>query len=101
MSTATNSTVDPVQVREFADTAARLRAELARRIVGLESVIDDLLIALLSGGHCLLVGVPGLAKTLLIRSLAELTDLDFRRIQFTPDLMPSDIVGIDVMLMVL
>ena len=96
MTTATKNTVDPNRIREFADTAGRLRTELARRIIGLESVIDDLLIALLSGGHCLLVGVPGLAKTLLIRSLAELTDLSFRRIQFTPDLMPSDIVGTEV-----
>jgi len=96
MTTATKTSADPTKIREFADTAARLRAELSRRIVGLESVIDDLMIALLSGGHCLLVGVPGLAKTLLIQSLAELTDLDFRRIQFTPDLMPSDIVGTEV-----
>jgi len=96
MTTAMKTSVDPHRVRDFADTADRLRTELARRIIGLESVIENLLIALLSGGHCLLVGVPGLAKTLLIQSLAELTDLDFSRIQFTPDLMPSDIVGTEV-----
>jgi len=96
MITLPKTSVDPEKVAEFASTAERLRAELGRRIVGLETVIDDLMIALLSGGHCLLVGVPGLAKTLLIQSLAELTDLSFRRIQFTPDLMPSDIVGTEV-----
>jgi MoxR-like ATPase len=96
MSQSTIQRADPGRVREFAGTAERIRAELSRRISGLETVVDDLLIALLSGGHCLLVGVPGLAKTLLIQSLAELTDLDFRRIQFTPDLMPSDIVGTEV-----
>ena len=96
MSMTAATTVDRVRVREFADTADRIRSELARRIVGLSSVIDELLIALLAGGHGLLVGVPGLAKTLLIQSLAELTDLDYRRIQFTPDLMPSDITGTEV-----
>ena len=67
--------------------------EFKKRIVGQEEVIDELLIALFSQGHCLLVGVPGLAKTLLINSLAEILDLQFNRIQFTPDLMPSDIIG--------
>ena len=71
--------VDPARVVEFAETASRLRAELARRIVGLEDVVEGLLIALLSGGHCLLVGVPGLAKTLLIQSMSELLALDFSR----------------------
>ncbi len=88
---------DPSRVREFADTAEKIRGELAKRIVGLSGVIEELLITLLAGGHGLLVGVPGLAKTLLIRSLAELTDLSYRRIQFTPDLMPSDIVGTEVL----
>ena len=70
--------------------------EFKKRIVGQEEVIDELLIALFSQGHCLLVGVPGLAKTLLINSLAEILDLQFNRIQFTPDLMPSDIIGTDI-----
>lgn len=70
--------------------------ELKKRIVGQQAVIDELLIALFSQGHCLLVGVPGLAKTLLINSLAQILDLDFSRIQFTPDLMPSDIIGTDI-----
>jgi len=72
---------------------ARMREELHRTIVGQEEVIDQLLMAVLTRGHCLLVGVPGLAKTLLISSLARTLDLTFSRIQFTPDLMPGDITG--------
>ncbi len=78
---------------QFAATYRELKDRLHQRVVGLDEVIDLLLIGVISGGHCLLVGVPGLAKTLLIRSLADLLDLKFSRIQFTPDLMPSDIVG--------
>jgi len=73
-----------------------LRSELAKVIVGQDDVVEHLLIALLGRGHCLLVGVPGLAKTLLIRTLARALDLSFHRIQFTPDLMPSDITGTEV-----
>ena len=73
-----------------------LRREIAKVIVGQDRVIEQLLIALLARGHCLLVGVPGLAKTLLIRTLAEVLDLKFSRIQFTPDLMPSDITGTEI-----
>jgi len=73
-----------------------LRAEIAKVIVGQDEAVEHLLIALLSRGHCLLVGVPGLAKTLLIRTLAEVLDLSFSRIQFTPDLMPSDITGTEI-----
>jgi len=73
-----------------------LRSEIGKVIVGQESVVEHLLIALLSRGHCLLVGVPGLAKTLLIKTLAEALDLKFSRIQFTPDLMPSDITGTEI-----
>jgi MoxR-like ATPase len=75
----------------------RLRREIARRIVGQDDVIDEVLMALLAGGHALLVGVPGLAKTLLVRSVAEAMRLEFHRIQFTPDLVPSDITGTEVM----
>ena len=71
--------------------------QLRRVIVGQEHVMEELLIALFARGHCLLVGVPGLAKTLLVSSLARILDLDFRRIQFTPDLMPSDITGSDIL----
>ena len=73
-----------------------LKAELSQAIVGQETVIEQLVIALLARGHALLVGVPGLAKTLLIKSLADVLDLSFSRIQFTPDLMPSDITGTDI-----
>ncbi|MFT5049016.1 MAG: MoxR-like ATPase [Chlamydiales bacterium] len=75
----------------------RLKAELHRVIVGQEQVIDELLLAVLTNGHCLLVGVPGLAKTLLISSLAKTLKLSFSRIQFTPDLMPSDITGTELL----
>ncbi len=76
---------------------ARLRAQVARRIVGQESVLDEILMGIVAGGHVLLVGVPGLAKTLMIRSIAEAMRLDFRRIQFTPDLVPSDITGTEIL----
>jgi MoxR-like ATPase len=77
--------------------AAALRAEVARRIVGQSDVLDEILMALVAGGHALLVGVPGLAKTLMIRSVAEAMALEFRRIQFTPDLVPSDITGTELL----
>jgi MoxR-like ATPase len=86
-------------VRAAADLRAAydtLRAEIGKVIVGQEEVVEHLLVALLSRGHCLLVGVPGLAKTLLIRTLSEVLDLSFSRIQFTPDLMPSDITGTEI-----
>ena len=70
--------------------------ELRKRIYGQDEVIEQTLIALFAGGHCLITGVPGLAKTLLIRSLGEILDLTYKRIQFTPDLMPADITGIDI-----
>ncbi len=74
-----------------------VRNELSKVIVGQDDVIAKLLIALLSGGHCLLLGVPGLAKTLLVSSLGQVLDLGFNRVQFTPDLMPSDITGTDIL----
>jgi MoxR-like ATPase len=77
--------------------AGALRREVARRIVGQETVLDEVIMTLLAGGHALLVGVPGLAKTLLVRSIAEATHLDFRRVQFTPDLVPSDVTGTEIM----
>jgi MoxR-like ATPase len=78
------------------DVAQQLRAEVEKRVVGQADVVDGLLTALLANGHVLLVGVPGLAKTLLVSTLAEALDLDFSRIQFTPDLMPTDITGTEV-----
>ncbi len=86
-----------VRAEDAADLAARLRKELALRIVGQDDVVELLLIALLARGHGLFQGVPGLAKTLLIRSLAEATSCTFSRIQFTPDLMPSDITGTEIL----
>ncbi len=76
---------------------ATLRRAIAQAIVGQETVVEQLLIGLLAGGHCLLEGVPGLGKTLLVRSLGRALDLEFRRIQFTPDLMPSDILGTEIL----
>ena len=73
------------------------RAQVARRIVGQEHAVEEILLALVAGGHALLVGVPGLAKTLMIRSVAEAMRLSFRRIQFTPDLVPSDITGTELL----
>jgi MoxR-like ATPase len=75
----------------------RLRAEIGRVIVGQDRAVGELLVAFLAGGHALLEGVPGLAKTLLIRTLAEAVDVSFRRIQFTPDLMPTDIIGTEIL----
>ncbi|MFD3002876.1 AAA family ATPase [Pontibacter toksunensis] len=75
----------------------KLKQEIQKIIVGQEEVLDEVLITLLAGGHCLLEGVPGLAKTLLVRTLANAMDLGFRRIQFTPDLMPTDILGTEVL----
>ncbi len=76
---------------------ADLRAAIAQAIVGQEDVVEQLLIGLLAGGHCLLEGVPGLGKTLLVRTLGQALDLEFRRVQFTPDLMPSDILGTELL----
>jgi MoxR-like ATPase len=76
---------------------ALVKSELAKVIVGQEDVIDKVLISMLSGGNCLLLGVPGLAKTLLVSSLGQVLDLDFNRVQFTPDLMPSDITGTEIL----
>ncbi len=83
-------------LERVAEVAGRLERELAKAIVGQQRVVREILIAFLAGGHCLLRGVPGLAKTLLIKKLAEAVDLKFNRIQFTPDLMPSDIIGAEV-----
>ncbi len=85
------------EIEEFAAKRDAMLGEIRKVIVGQDRVIEEVLIALFAKGHCLLVGVPGLAKTLLISTLAEILDLDFNRIQFTPDLMPSDITGTDIL----
>ena len=85
------------EIEEFAGKRDAMLGEIGKVIVGQVRVFEEVLIALFARGHCLLVGVPGLAKTLLISTLAEILDLDFNRIQFTPDLMPSDITGTDIL----
>jgi MoxR-like ATPase len=100
-----NTTLDGVALEAADDLAladklrdgrAAVMAELRKLIVGQEEIIDQALIALFAGGNCLIIGVPGLAKTLLIHTMAQVLDLKFQRIQFTPDLMPSDITGTDI-----
>ncbi len=89
---------DPIRLMdELQGFHARIREEIAKKIIGQRSIVDELIMALLSRGHCLLIGVPGLAKTMLIASLSEVLDLRFNRIQFTPDLMPSDITGSEIL----
>jgi MoxR-like ATPase len=86
-----------VSADRVAEGRERILAELRKVIVGQDDVIEQVLIALFTGGHCLITGVPGLAKTLLIKTLADILDLEFKRIQFTPDLMPSDITGTEIL----
>ncbi len=98
MDTAAGTNEDDVALLARAAEAARsLREAIATRVVGQEEVVDSMLVALLARGHALLVGVPGLAKTLLVATLAEALDLSFGRVQFTPDLLPADITGTDVL----
>jgi MoxR-like ATPases len=93
--------IDDARDVELLDQLARARAalteQIGRRIVGQQKIVDDLVAALLAGGHVLLVGVPGLAKTLLVHTVAQALDLSFSRVQFTPDLMPSDITGTELL----
>src|SRR5499427_1519639 len=88
---------DLAAIERLNDGYKRIRKELGKAIVGQERVIEELLVSIFARGHCLLVGVPGLAKTLMIRTLADSLSLSFSRIQFTPDLMPSDITGTEVL----
>jgi len=83
-------------VERLTESYAKIKTEIGKVIIGQDKVIEQLLIALLSAGHCLLIGVPGLAKTLLISTLANILEFKFNRIQFTPDLMPSDITGTEI-----
>src|SRR5690606_27782949 len=88
---------DDVELAErMSDGAQRVRAELRKRSIGQDAVIDEMLLTLFVGGNSLIIGVPGLAKTLLVQTLAQVLALDFARIQFTPDLMPSDFTGTDI-----
>lgn len=88
---------DVEEIKQFQESFNNFKAEIGKVIVGQEEVIKNVLISIFSGGHCLLVGVPGLAKTLLVQTIAESLGLDFKRIQFTPDLMPSDIIGSEIL----
>ena len=85
------------EVNYLTDKLDNLKKEIGKVIIGQDAVIEELLISILSGGHCLLVGVPGLAKTLLVNTIAQTLGLSFNRIQFTPDLMPSDIIGSEIL----
>jgi MoxR-like ATPase len=95
--TQTESTpIEEAVLEKFRDAGEKIQAEIGKVIVGQGPVIESLMIALLCGNHCLITGAPGLAKTLLIRTIARILDLKFKRIQFTPDLMPSDISGTEI-----
>src|SRR5215204_4849934 len=97
-SPANGATPPPAQaVRELAAAYQKMTEQIGRVIVGQDEVIEQLLMALFSRGHCLLVGVPGLAKTLLVSTVSKILHLSFKRIQFTPDLMPADITGTDIL----
>ena len=98
MAEGTDAYVQEQQVVEqIRASRSRIDAELSKVIVGQSAVIEQLLISLFAGGHCLITGAPGLAKTLLVRSIAQIFELEFRRIQFTPDLMPADITGTEIL----
>lgn len=86
------------EVNNIIESLGKVKKEIHKVIIGQDEVIEQILIALIAGGHALLEGVPGLGKTLLVRTLARATNLDFKRIQFTPDLMPSDIIGTDILM---
>ncbi len=96
-SAGTPSNSDVVVIDELLSTYDRMKGEMAKVIIGQDEVVERLLICILSRGHALLMGVPGLAKTLMVNSLSKVMSLDFNRIQFTPDLMPSDITGTDIL----
>jgi len=95
-STLSPNDEDLARAAELVESVGQVRAQVARAIVGQDAVVEQLIIAILARGHCLLQGVPGLAKTLMVRSLADAMHLSFHRIQFTPDLMPADITGTDL-----
>jgi MoxR-like ATPase len=90
-------TAEKERVEQLLASRARITTELSKVIVGQKAVIEEILIALLAGGHCLITGAPGLAKTLLVKSIAQMFHLRFQRVQFTPDLMPADITGTEIL----
>src|SRR4051812_4474388 len=97
MATTVGDDKDIDLLEELSGARKALTSQIARRIIGQEKIVDDLVAALLAGGHALLVGVPGLAKTLLVQTVAQALELSFSRVQFTPDLMPSDITGTELL----
>ena len=97
MDNETQTPTDAETVDQILTGYSRIKSELGKTIIGQEDVIDEILISLFAGGHVLITGAPGLAKTLLVKSIAEIFDLQFSRIQFTPDLMPADITGTEVL----
>ena len=88
---------DVAKIEELVKKYQALKTEIAKIIVGQDQVVSQILISIFSGGHALLIGVPGLAKTLMVNTIAQTLGLDFKRIQFTPDLMPSDILGSEIL----
>jgi len=96
MTVTSTPSSDVEQLQQLAAAATRLRAQVARRIVGQEEAVEGILAAILAGGHALLIGVPGLAKTMMVHTVSEALALSFQRVQFTPDLMPSDITGTEI-----
>ena len=88
---------DVAALEQFVKRYKDLKSEIAKVIVGQDEVVNQILISVFSGGHSLLIGVPGLAKTLMVNTIAQALGLDFKRIQFTPDLMPSDILGSEIL----
>jgi MoxR-like ATPase len=97
LTSSTALQIERETVERLVEGRARIAAELSKVIVGQEEVIEQILIALFAGGHCLITGAPGLAKTLLVKSIARIFHLKFQRIQFTPDLMPADITGTEIL----
>ena len=94
---ATDTEAERQAVEKLRGSRAKIEAEIAKVVIGQKEAITQLLISLFSGGHCLITGAPGLAKTLLVNTIADIFELDFQRIQFTPDLMPSDITGTEIL----
>ncbi|MBG30498.1 MAG: AAA family ATPase [Opitutae bacterium] len=93
----TSNATEAKTLKQLIDGYAKIRTELAKTIVGQDKVIEQLLISLFAGGHCLITGAPGLAKTLLVKTISQILALEFSRVQFTPDLMPADITGTEVL----
>jgi MoxR-like ATPase len=88
---------DVAAIQQLVEKRLALKTEIAKVIVGQDEVVDQIVLSIFSGGHALLVGVPGLAKTLMVNTIAQALGLQFKRIQFTPDLMPSDILGSEIL----